>query len=162
MISHRFNRLQSQWQSIVNSGVTVLFMISFFLIGQSILGGNLSSKFFVLVNLHWENYLYSSHFGKCPMPILDLFLRSLFVFLSFFFWPLFCLSFDLHLLIIPLISSNFSSWNWIFCFRVGFHSYTTKSTIKNLISKLCVSCEFAKFEIMEGYNVDSMIVMNGS
>ena len=32
--------------------------------------------------------------------------RSLFVPLSFFFWPLHCLSFDLRLLIIPVVSSN--------------------------------------------------------
>ena len=32
--------------------------------------------------------------------------RSFFVPLSFFFWPLHCLSFDLRLLIIPVVSSN--------------------------------------------------------
>ena len=38
-----------------------------------------------------------------------MFCRSLFVFLSFFFWPLCCLScFDLRILITPLVSSNFS------------------------------------------------------
>jgi hypothetical protein len=31
----------------------------------------------------------------------------LFLFLYFFFWPLDCLSFDLHLLTTPLLSSNF-------------------------------------------------------
>jgi len=36
------------------------------------------------------------------------FCRSLFVLLVFFFWPLYCLSFDLGLLIIRLVSSNFS------------------------------------------------------
>jgi hypothetical protein len=36
-----------------------------------------------------------------------MFCRSLFVFLSFYFWPLYCLSFfDLRLLITPLVSSN--------------------------------------------------------
>jgi hypothetical protein len=34
--------------------------------------------------------------------------RSLFVLLSFFFWPLCCLSFDLWILITPLVSSNSS------------------------------------------------------
>jgi hypothetical protein len=32
--------------------------------------------------------------------------RSLFVLLFFFFWSLYCLSFELRLLIIPLVSSN--------------------------------------------------------
>jgi hypothetical protein len=37
------------------------------------------------------------------------FCRSLFVLLSFFFWPLCCLSFfDLRILITPLVSSNIS------------------------------------------------------
>jgi len=34
-----------------------------------------------------------------------LFCRSLFVLLSFFFWPLCCLSFDLRFLITPVVSS---------------------------------------------------------
>ena len=40
-----------------------------------------------------------------------MFCRSFFVLLSFFIWSLFCLSFDLRILIIPLISSN-SSYFW--------------------------------------------------
>ena len=43
-----------------------------------------------------------------------MFCRSLFVLLSFFFWPLCCLSFDLRIPITPLVSSNVflqqSSW----------------------------------------------------
>jgi len=35
-----------------------------------------------------------------------MFYRSLFVLLSFFVWPLWCLSFDLRCLIIPLVSAN--------------------------------------------------------
>ena len=39
-----------------------------------------------------------------------MFCRSLFILLSFFFWPLCCLSFpDLQILITPLVSSNSSS-----------------------------------------------------
>ena len=38
-----------------------------------------------------------------------MFCRSLYVLLSFFFWPLCCLSFDLRILITPLVSSNSSS-----------------------------------------------------
>ena len=34
--------------------------------------------------------------------------RSLFVLLSFLFWPLYCVFFDLSILISPLVSSNFS------------------------------------------------------
>jgi hypothetical protein len=32
----------------------------------------------------------------------------LFVFLPFLFWPMYCLSFDLQLLITPIVSSNFT------------------------------------------------------
>jgi hypothetical protein len=38
----------------------------------------------------------------------EVFCRSLFVILSFFFWQLCCLSFDLRILITPLISSSSS------------------------------------------------------
>jgi hypothetical protein len=37
--------------------------------------------------------------------------RSMFVLLYFFFWPMFFLSFDVRLLIIPLVFSNLSSDN---------------------------------------------------
>jgi hypothetical protein len=37
-----------------------------------------------------------------------MFCRSLFVLLYFFFWPLCCLSFDLQILITPLVSTNTS------------------------------------------------------
>ena len=42
------------------------------------------------------------------------FCRSLFVFLYFFFWPLYCLSLNLRILITSLVSSYFSSTlnNW--------------------------------------------------
>ena len=41
----------------------------------------------------------------------SVFCRSLFVMLSFFFLPLFCLSFfDVRILIIPLLHANFSPW----------------------------------------------------
>jgi hypothetical protein len=39
--------------------------------------------------------------------------RSLFVLLSFFFWPLCCLFFDLRILITPLVSSNSSLITYI-------------------------------------------------
>jgi len=43
----------------------------------------------------------------------EMFCRSLFVLLSFFFWPLHCLSFfDLRFLVIPLVSSNFYYRLW--------------------------------------------------
>jgi hypothetical protein len=42
-----------------------------------------------------------------------MFCRSLFVLLSFFFWPMCCLFvFDLRILITPLVSSNYS---YVFC-----------------------------------------------
>ena len=37
-----------------------------------------------------------------------MFCRSLFFLLSCFLWPLYCLSFDIRILIAPLVSSNFS------------------------------------------------------
>ena len=37
-----------------------------------------------------------------------MFCKSLFVLLSFFFWPLWCLFYDLRILINPLVSSNYS------------------------------------------------------
>jgi hypothetical protein len=54
----------------------------------------------------------SEHLGSLPVHVdrtlvfCVMFCRSLFVILCFFFWPLFCMSFDLRLLIMPLISSN--------------------------------------------------------
>ena len=46
--------------------------------------------------------------GSCYsiFSFMCMFCRSLFVLLSFFFWPLCCLSFDLRILITPLVSSN--------------------------------------------------------
>ena len=61
-----------------------------------------------------------------------LFCRSLFVLLSFFFWPWCCLSFfDLRILITHLVSSN-SSWNhtWQQCLL----DYPLKSLITTLVS----------------------------
>ena len=57
--------------------------------------------------------------------------RSTFVLLSFFFWPLCFLFFDLHLLITPLVSSNSSFKNgvdvyYLYCFRV------VSRTVKNI------------------------------
>ena len=58
------------------------------------------------------------------------FCRSLFVLLSFFLWPLYCLPFDLWLLITPLVFSNF------FCRHVQIsylrRSMKTKQVGKNL------------------------------
>jgi hypothetical protein len=54
------------------------------------------------------------HVVKRSMPLMEQDLRlcvSLFVPLSFFFWPLHCSSiFELQLLISPLVSSTFSYW----------------------------------------------------
>jgi hypothetical protein len=64
------------------------------------------------------------------------FFRSLFVLLFFFFWPLSCLSFDLRILIIPLVSSN-PSWEplvknktWLFqCNYLAFQSFQFERTL---------------------------------
>jgi hypothetical protein len=49
--------------------------------------------------------------GVCvtrSLGLIVMFCRLLFVLLSFFFWPLYCLSFDVRILITPLVSSSFS------------------------------------------------------
>ena len=43
------------------------------------------------------------------LSFMCMFYRSLFVLLSFFFWPLCCLFFNIWILITPLVSSNSSS-----------------------------------------------------
>ena len=59
--------------------------------------------------------------GSCYFifSFMCMFCRSLFVLLSFFFWSLCCLSFDLQILITPLVSLNSSSYNGTL-FRVRF------------------------------------------
>ena len=63
---------------------------------------------------HRKKIYYDIHVVKRSMPLMEQDLRlcvSLFVPLSFFFWPLHCSSiFDLQLLITPLVSSTFSYW----------------------------------------------------
>jgi hypothetical protein len=44
--------------------------------------------------------------------------RSLFALLYFFFWPLFCLFFDIQILITPLSSSNSSNWRHVVTDRI--------------------------------------------
>ena len=58
-----------------------------------------------------------------------MFCTSLFVLLYFFFWPLFCLSFYLWLLITPLVSSNFSCYSLVLyvCFVHRCLSFCTFS-----------------------------------
>ena len=47
-----------------------------------------------------------------------MFCRSLFVILSFFFWPLYCFSFDLWFLITPLVFQTFPDKFWSFMTHV--------------------------------------------
>jgi hypothetical protein len=51
---------------------------------------------------------FSGVHGTRSLVFCVMFFRSLFVLFSFFFWPLCCLSFDLRILITPLLSSNSS------------------------------------------------------
>ena len=57
-------------------------------------------------------------FGWVPIAqaliLCEMFCKPLFVLLNFFFWPLYCLFFDIQILITPLVSSN-SSWNYYYC-----------------------------------------------
>jgi len=68
--------------------------------------------------------------------------RSLFVLLSFFFWPLRCLLFDLWLLITPLVSSNF----FFLCLLLAFYFFDQEKfsnmlyVIARLFSLKCNSC----------------------
>ena len=54
--------------------------------------------------------------GSCYsiFSFICMFCRSLFFLMYFFFWPLCCLSFDIRILINPLVSSN-SSWLRVVC-----------------------------------------------
>ena len=67
---------------------------------------------------------------------------SLFVLLSFFFWPLCCLSFfDLRILITPLISSN-SSWKlWNSYHFILFVCFITWN-MRMLVQKVCLDVIF--------------------
>jgi hypothetical protein len=57
-----------------------------------------------------------------------MFCRSLFVFLYFFFWPLYCLSFyDIRILITPLVSSNSSYPNHFFLIYIWRNCYQSFS-----------------------------------
>ena len=59
---------------------------------------------------HWNcTFKTSFYWGSCYsiFCFISMFCRSLFVLMSFFLWPLCCLSFfDLRILITPLVSSN--------------------------------------------------------
>ena len=49
-----------------------------------------------------------------------MFCRSLFVLLSFYFWPLCCLSSDLQILITPLVTSNSSCKTLFDCWKCNY------------------------------------------
>ena len=60
-------------------------------------------------------HAFTPVFSYSIFSYMCMFCRSLFVILSFFFWPLCCLSFfDLRILITTLVSSN-SSWCLLPC-----------------------------------------------
>jgi hypothetical protein len=63
-----------------------------------------------------------------------MFCRSLFVLSSFYFWPLCCLSFDLRILITPLVSSNSSSVKFVSYF--GFLTLHNKHNIRVMWKKI--------------------------
>ena len=66
--------------------------------------------------------------GSCYsiFSFICMFSWSLFVLLYFFFWPLCCLFFfDVRILIAPLVSSNSSRFNLLFCvYLVGLYCFT--------------------------------------
>ena len=65
-----------------------------------------------------------------------MFCKSLFFLLYFFLWPFCCLFFDILILIIPLVSSNFSSYSW---FRSPFSSLChSNSEAQSYISYIVV------------------------
>jgi hypothetical protein len=67
--------------------------------------------------IYWITLLHHAYWRQLRNGVLLFFVvplvfcRSLFVLLSFFFWPWCWLSFDLQLLITPLVFSN----SWMFC-----------------------------------------------
>ena len=73
-----------------------------------VVGFRATSKHTHALRRHWFTlgFLWGSCFRS--LVICVMFCRSLFVPLSFSPWPLYYLSFDLRLLISPLVSSNFS------------------------------------------------------
>jgi hypothetical protein len=64
-----------------------------------------------------------------------MFCRFFFLRLSFFFWPLYCLSFDLRILITPLVSSNCSFLTYIPWFSVGILVYANTNPSPHSIHK---------------------------
>jgi hypothetical protein len=65
-----------------------------------------------------------------------MFCRSLFVLLSFFFWSLYCLSFDLLLLITSLVSSHF--WS-LYCLSFDLLLLITSLVSSHFWSLYCLS-----------------------
>ena len=94
--------------------------------------------------------------------------RSLCVLLSFFFWPLCCLPFDLQILITPLVSSNSSySWRYFIGVRVKClcvfllfilecvldFGHLLMSTLYSHISRFYCKVILRNGKIMSDYNV---------
>jgi hypothetical protein len=80
-----------------------------------------------------------------------MFCRSLFVHLSFFFWPLCCLSFDLQILITPLVSSNST---YLYTAKLSSRDIIMNFVWKNLISKITWFCSLLSiFFVKKAYLV---------
>ena len=79
-----------------------------------------------------SEFTHGLQWGSCYsiFSVMCMYCRSLLVHLTFFFWPLCCLSFDLRILINPLISSNSSSA----IFRTHTHyMYTNVKMLSRLL-----------------------------
>ena len=71
-----------------------------------------------IIDHHCLNFLEITRFFSVVHVALSLglcvvFCRSLFTLLSYFCWPLFCLSFNLLILITPLVFSNSSNFSQV-------------------------------------------------
>jgi hypothetical protein len=82
------------------------------------------------------------------LSCMCIFCRSLVVLLSFFFWPLCCLSFfDLRILITPLVSSNSS------CQTIRHYNKNDLITKKHEVNKTIKKCCFCKSHVYINRNI---------
>ena len=95
-----------------------------------------------------STFIPGFYWGSCYsiFSFMCMFFRSLLILLSFFFWPLCCLiSFDIRILITPLVSSNSSSTKNggdLRCSgRVDSSCSTSGTSRINLVTDLVISQE---------------------
>ena len=109
------NKHRNTWQ-LTNTQIHAS-SLSWLSTGNSIIG--LKLVLWVKITLcliQWKKYTHqihtsSFHYNVTIFRCMCMFCRPLFALLSFFLWPLCCLSFDLRILITTLVSSSSSYMN---------------------------------------------------